>query len=174
MIVIVALIIGVNVYSLNASHLTGNSVPMPFGVGAAVVLSGSMEPELSVGDFLLIADRDEYNVGDVVVFQDGRMAVTHRIISIDGDRVITRGDANNTDDDPITKGQIKGEVVMAIPFIGHIVNAVKTPIGTICVLALAIFLLERSFNADKKNDKKELDDIRAEIEKLKQERSNQS
>ena len=50
----------------------------------------------------------------------------------------------------------------------YLVNALKTPIGTLCVLGLAAFLLERSFHSEKKKDEKELDEIRAEIERLKQ------
>lgn len=168
LLVLVALIVGVNVYTINASRLAGNVVPMPFGVGAAVVLSGSMEPELSVGDLLIVAERDSYAVGDVVVYQDGRMAVTHRIVSISEDgEVVTRGDANNTEDEPITLAQIKGEVVFAVPFFGLAVNAIKTPLGTLCILALAIFLLERSFRAEKRKDAAEMDAIKAEIERLK-------
>ena len=96
------------------------------------------------------------------------MAVTHRIVSITDSEVITRGDANNTEDSPITPQQLKGKVVLAIPFVGYAINAIKTPIGTLCVIALAIFLLERSFRAEKQKDEKELDAIKAEIEKLKQ------
>lgn len=171
LIVIAACIIGVNVYSMNASRLAGNSVPMPFGVGAAVVLSGSMEPELSTGDLLIIAERESYNVGDVVVYQDGRTAVTHRIVSISEEEIITRGDANNTEDDPITLEQIKGEVLFAIPLVGYLVNIIKTPIGTLTILGLAVFLLERSFRAEKEKDKQKLDDIKAEIERLKQQQN---
>ena len=169
LLVLVALIIGVNIYTINASRLAGDTVPMPFGVGAAVVLSGSMEPELSAGDLLIVAERKDYNVGDVVVYQDGRMAVTHRIISISEDEVITRGDANNIEDDPIAPTQIKGEVVLAIPFLGYAVNIIKTPLGTLCILALAVFLLERSFHMEKAKDTEELEKIKAEIERLKQE-----
>ena len=68
--------------------------------------------------------------------------------------------------------QIKGEVVLAIPFVGYAVNAIKTPIGTFGLLAGSVFLLERSFHAEKKKDKKELEAIKAEIEKIKQEQSN--
>ena len=172
LLVLAALIIGVNVYSINASRLAGNTVPMPFGVGAAVVLSGSMEPELSIGDLIIVAERENYEVEDVVVYQDGRMAVTHRIVSISEDEVVTRGDANNIDDDPITPDQIKGEVVLAIPLIGYAVNIIKTPLGTLCILLLAVFLLERSFSLEKAKDIDELDAIKAEIEKLKQEQKN--
>lgn len=172
LLVLVSLIIGLNVYTINASRIAGDALPMPFGIGAAVVLSGSMEPELSVGDLLIVARRNNYGVGDVVVYQDGFLAVTHRIVSVTGDEVITQGDANNTPDRPITMKQLKGGVVLAIPFLGYAVNAIKTPLGTVCILALAIFLLERSFHAEKQKDAEELDAIRAEIEKLKMQQNN--
>ena len=173
-IILVAIIVGVNVYTINATRLAGNSIPMPFGVGAAVVLSGSMEPELSTGDMLIVAERESYSVGDVIVYQDGRTSVTHRIVAISDDEVITRGDANNTDDAPISIDNIKGRVVFVVPFIGYIANAIKTPIGTIVILALSVFLLERSFRSTKEKDDKELESIKAEIERLKQQQEKNS
>lgn len=172
LLVIVALLIGGNIYVLNASRLVGNTVPMPFGVGAAVVLSGSMEPELSVGDLLIISERESYEIDDVVVYQDRGMAITHRIVFIADNEIITRGDANNTDDSPISREQIKGEVVLAIPFVGYAVNAIKTPIGTLGLLAISGFFMERSFHTEKKKDREELEAIKAEIEKLKQKQNN--
>lgn len=170
-IVLAALIIGLNVYSFNASRLAGNAVPMPFGIGVAVVLSGSMEPEISSGDLLIVTEREGYAVEDIVVYQDGRMAVTHRIISISGDEVITKGDANNAPDDPITMSQVKGKVLFAIPLLGYLVDMIKTPVGTIVILGAAVLLLERSFRAEVDNDKKKLEKIKAEIEALKQQQN---
>ena len=140
---------------------------MPFGFGMTVVLSGSMEPELSVDDLLIVAAKDSYEVGDVVVFQTQRTAVVHRIIAINGDEVITRGDANTADDEPITMANIKGKVVCAIPFVGYIVHLIKTPLGTLLLLGLAFWLLEASFKKDKAQKNAELDAIRQEIEALK-------
>ena len=153
---------------------------MPMGVGATVVLSGSMEPTLSTGDLLIIAKQDSYQVDDVVVFQANRMAVVHRIVELyekpvqgeDGEEIqqmaITQGDANNTPDDPIQVSQIKGTVVFRLPIVGYLINMIKTPIGTILILALAIFLLERSFHKEREKDQDKLEAIRREIEKLKQ------
>lgn len=184
-LVIVALIVGINVYTFNASRVVGDAVPMPFGVGATVVLSGSMEPELSTGDLLFIAKRDSYGVDDVVVFQSNRIAVVHRIIEIYEEKVddgegevtktfaITQGDANNTPDDPITMDQVKGIVVFRIPLVGYLVNIIKTPLGTIVILAAAVLLLERSFHKEKSKDDDKLEEIRREIEKLKQQSAEQ-
>ncbi|MBQ9978602.1 MAG: signal peptidase I [Clostridia bacterium] len=168
---LIAALVGVSIYSINAARLNGNSLPMPLGFGLTVVLSGSMEPALSVGDMLVVAPQESYEVEDVVVFQTGRSAVVHRIISITKEGVITRGDANNTDDEPIALESIKGKVIIVIPFVGYIVNLIKTPIGTIILLGLAVWLLEGSFKKDKKQNDAELDAIRAEIERLKYEQS---
>ena len=42
------------------------------------------------------------------------MLITHRIVSIDGDTIITKGDYNNTEDEPITKNEIIGKEVAII------------------------------------------------------------
>ena len=170
LLVIISLIIGLNIYNINSSRLVGDNVPMPFGIGSAVVLSGSMEPELSTGDLIFIVEKENYEVGDVIVYQDGKIIVTHRIISISEEEVITRGDANNTDDAPIKMEHIKGKVAFAIPLLGYLVNIIKTPIGTIVIIGLAVYLLERSFHSEKEKDKQKLADIKAEIEKLKQQK----
>ena len=168
---VLAAVIGINVYTFNASRLVGNAFPMPLGFGLSVVLSGSMEPELSTGDLLLVVAREEYKPDEVVVFLDGRSAVVHRIISMDGDTVITQGDANNQEDEPISTELICGKVVLAIPLIGYLVSVIKTPLGTLLILALAVWLLNRSFRRDQKEKTEQLDMIRAEIERLKAEQA---
>lgn len=166
-LVVLAALTGVSVYTINAERLNGNALPMPLGFGATVVLSGSMEPELSMGDLLIVVEADDYAVGDVVVFQTRRTAVVHRIIAIEGEDIITQGDANNAPDAPIKLSNIKGVVAASVPYVGYLVNLIKTPIGTIILLGLAVLLLEGSFKKDKKKEQTELDAIREEIEKLK-------
>lgn len=168
-LVLISALIGFSIYSINAARLNGDALPMPLGFGASVVLTGSMEPALSAGDMIIVVPQESYVLDDVIVFQTGRSAVVHRIIAINGDQFITRGDANNTADDPISFSNIKGKVILVIPFVGHFINLIKTPIGTIILLGLAVWLLEGSFKKDKKRDEEELDTIRAEIEKLKNE-----
>jgi signal peptidase len=170
-ICVLAAVIGINVYTFNASRLAGNAFPMPLGFGLSVVLSGSMEPELSTGDLLLVVAREEYKPDEVVVFLDGRSAVVHRIISMDGDTVITQGDANNQADEPISTELICGKVVLAIPLLGYLVSVIKTPLGTLLILALAVWLLNRSFRREQKEKTEQLDMIRAEIERLKAEQA---
>ena len=93
--------------------------------------------------------------------------MVHRILRFEDDKVITMGDANDAEDDPVPLTAIKGKVVFALPLVGHAVNLLKTPIGILCVLGLAIFLMERSFRKEKDSKQEQLQQIRAEIERLK-------
>ena len=166
---ICGMILGLNLYQLNANRLVGNQLPMPFGYGAAVVLSGSMEPEFSKGDLIFVKETLEYAENDIVVFQDGNTLVVHRIIEIDEDTITTKGDANNAADEPITQEMIKGEVIGCIPFVGEIVNLIKTPLGTLAVAAAAIALVEIPRRREKQKDDDERQKIIDEIKKLKDE-----
>ena len=171
-ITVIGIIIGGSVYSWNARRVVGNSLPMPFGIGASVVLTGSMEPTLSVNDLVFIKAQDSYKEGDVIVFQDGRSLVIHRIIYIDEQTVNTQGDANDVDDGPRSVKDIKGRMVFAIPFIGLIVRGLKTPPGTIIMLAAAVFLMNLSWKKEKEAGNKDLDHIKDEIRRLKAEMDN--
>ena len=163
------LVLGVNVYLANANRLVGNQLPMPFGVGAAVVLSGSMEPTLSVDDLIIVRETDTYAVGDVVVFQTGGVLVVHRIIALEGDTVTTQGDANPSADEPMPLANVLGRVVGHIPALGALVNGIKTPVGTLCVIAAAIALVELPRRREKKKDDQQREEILEEIRRLKQE-----
>lgn len=170
LLVICGIIIGMNVYLANANSLVGNQIPMPFGYGAAVVLSGSMEPEFSEGDLIVVKEAQQYKLDDIVVFQDGNSLVVHRIINIDGETITTKGDANIAADQPIDVSAIKGKVWFWIPFAGSAVRLLKTPLGTICMIAIAIALIEIPRRNEKKKDDEERQKIVEEIKRLKQEK----
>ena len=165
---LIGIVLGLFVYTQNAKGLLKDKMPMPFGYGMSVVLSGSMEDRLSVDDLVIIKATDNYKVNDIVLFQDGNSLVIHRIIEIDGNTVTTKGDANNVADEPINKSQIKGVLVCDIAGLGAVVNILKRPVSIVIILAAALLLRERSYRKEKDKDTEELDKIKAEIQKLKQ------
>ena len=73
-VILFTIIAGVGIYLFNAQTIAGNPMPMPFGVGAAVVLSGSMEPEFSAGDLIVFVEADDYAINDIVVYQSAKNA----------------------------------------------------------------------------------------------------
>ncbi|MBR3762811.1 MAG: signal peptidase I [Lachnospiraceae bacterium] len=164
-----AIVFGVRMYAWNAESLVGNRMPMPFGYGMAVVLSGSMEPALSVNDLIVAKETEEYEVGDMVVYQDGDSVVVHRVVTLDEETVQTKGDANNVVDAPISREMVKGKVIAYIPGAGYVVNFLRTPVGIFAVLAAAVTLMELSYRKEKQKDDDELERIKAEIRKLKDE-----
>ena len=166
----IGIVLGLFVYTQNAKGLLKDKIPMPFGYGMSVVLSGSMESRLSVDDLVIIKATDNYKVNDIVLFQDGNSLVIHRIIEIDGDTVTTKGDANNVADEPINKSQIKGVLVYDIAGFGAVVNILKQPVFVILILAAAFLLTEFSYRKEKDNNTEELDEIKKMIEELKKDK----
>lgn len=170
-IVVAGVIVGFSAYSWNAQRLVGNQLPMPFGVGASVVLTGSMEPVLHTNDLVIVTEQEAYHVDDIVVYQDGNILVIHRVIDINEEQVLTKGDANNIADSPVSLTQIKGKMIFRIPYIGFVVKILKSVPGTLIVIALAIFLMYRSRRKEKDVDNAEMDEIVAEIRRLQEQQS---
>lgn len=169
MLIFCGTILGLNIYYANANGIVGNQLPMPFGVGAAVILSGSMEPILSIDDLIVVTESETYQENDIVVVQDGRVLVVHRIIKMDGDTIVTKGDANSAEDDPLNISAVKGKVLFWIPSAGRVVSFLKTPIGTFLVLFLAFILTEIPRRNERKRDDDERQKIIDEIKRLKEE-----
>ena len=162
-------VLGVNLYLWNAQSLMGNALPMPFGYGAAVVLTGSMEPAIMADDLIIVAEAEDYQVGDVVVYQSGSVLVVHRIVELGPDTVTTQGDANNAPDEPVRKEMLKGKVVGVLEGAGRYVRFLKTPAVTITLIGGALLLSELTYRRDKQKDQDELEKIKEEIRRLKAE-----
>ncbi|HZY41896.1 MAG TPA: S24/S26 family peptidase [Anaerolineae bacterium] len=80
------------------------------------VISDSMWPLLCTGDAVIVqpidpdAGRGDCRVGDVLVAQRGAELITHRLIAIDGEQWITRGDNAILVDAPVMRADCVGRV----------------------------------------------------------------
>lgn len=122
-------------------------VPQLFGYAQLVVLSGSMDPTLKVGDLVIIHDEKEYQELDIITFRTETAPTTHRIVETKDTGFITKGDANNVEDEGIvTKNQIYGRVVMVIPRVGEWMLFMKQPVSMlIMILVLCVLLWGKDF-----------------------------
>lgn len=112
--------------------------PRLFNYYAFEVMSGSMSPTIEVDDYIVIEKTNQYEVGDIVSYYYGDDdVVTHRIVDIEGDAIITKGDANNSIDTPISENQIIGEFASKAPFIGFIIEYRFVILGMIIILFVA-------------------------------------
>ena len=127
-------------------NLSGKQVklPMAFGRGGAVVITDSMTPTIPGNSYIFVKRQENYNVGDIVAFENKREVIVHRIVSINGDEVITKGDANNAEDEPVTKDRIKGKVTFHIPRLGYVLRLFKSPLGSMILVLLAFVFLALS------------------------------
>lgn len=115
---------------------------MVFGWGSAVMLLGSMEPELPVGALLVIHREKSYEVGEIVTYEDeDENLVTHRLAALVNGKAVTKGDANNTEDSPFPVSKICGKVQAVLPGVGGTILWLKTPPGLCAILLFGGILL---------------------------------
>lgn len=124
-----------------------------FGYRYYVVLTPSMEPELSVGDVVVVklSNADEINEGDVITFNpssENDAYLTHRVTQVledyQGTGVTcfrTKGDANDTEDSfLIDSSRLIGKEAFHIPGIGYIIRFVQLKWYFVIPLVIMIFV----------------------------------
>ena len=144
---------------LSNTNSKGQSLPMIAGKGCAVVMTGSMEPDLPVDSLIFVNKTNDYQQGDVIVIQDYYNLVVHRVVFIDENVVITKGDANNTEDEPMPLSAIRGEVVGHIPYIGAGVRIMKTPLGSLMLIGVVLLFWALSNRQSSGDEERESDNL---------------
>ena len=116
-------------------------LPGLIGFDPVVVLSGSMEPALRVGDVAVLrpVDTDRLKVGDVITYRAAGHLTTHRIIRIeegeDGLLFHTKGDANETADGaPVHSDNIVAIVFYSVPRLGFLVTFANSSTGILVLI----------------------------------------
>lgn len=145
---LIALLTLVLIMSL-ISRINGSS-PSLFGYSLYRVSSGSMAPELGVGDVILVHSCDGMDVkkDDIVTYvaTSGAMSgklITHRVVKApyqEGSEyyLITKGDANEAEDDPVNVNQIEGKMLTKIGILKYLFDFFVTPWGLLAIIALII------------------------------------
>ena len=110
------------------------------------VKTGSMEDGIHTGDYILICRKSDYDIGDVVTYKKNGYHVTHRIIKKNGNKITTKGDANNTPDEEITINDVVGRVI----YNGGILNFIINFKYAIASLFLGLYLLSYYLDTRKK------------------------
>jgi signal peptidase I len=102
-------------------------------IGFAVIISDSMRPEFQRGDLVMSQSiSKEPQVGDIITFKAAGVQnpVTHRVLSIQNNNVVTKGDNNPLADD---YGTTRNDVIAKVVVIeGHPV--VLKGIGSLFIL----------------------------------------
>ena len=84
-----------------------------------------METGIHVGDYIISLKKKSYEEGDVVTYKFEDAYVTHRIVGIDDNKVITKGDANNTNDpSTVPFSNVVGKAELCLPKAGAVFRVV--------------------------------------------------
>jgi signal peptidase len=118
------------------------------------VVTGSMEDHIHVGDYILIYRKNDYQIGDVVTFKEKDSMITHRIIREENGYFITKGDANNTEDEKISKDKIVGKAILIGGLLNIVINYKYAIIGVLLSMYLIGWIID-DLTKKKENTKNE-------------------
>lgn len=138
---------------------TGYSLPI-FGLRSSVVITPSMENKNPVNTYLTddmeqiernaiittkMVSYEEIEIYDVITYTtNGESLICHRVVdkyeTENGYFIVTRGDANNTDDTPINFTAFRGKVINVIHGGGQVILFIQSPYFLIAVFASIFFV----------------------------------
>ncbi len=152
LVCLLIIILGIQTYNKLIVHDETAGI---LGYNYKTVLTGSMEPAIPVGSIVITKEQSSYEIEDIISFQEKGSVITHRIISIDRERYITKGDANNVaDTEEVQQKQILGKVILTIPLLGYLVMWLMSPFGIISLfIIIGIWYIATGRNRGAGNEK---------------------
>ena len=174
---ILSIVLIVNMYIMVQANISPNKVPSVFGYKPFVVLSGSMESEINVGDLVFVknVDVNKLKTNDIIAFKDNEnLVTTHRIVEeiiINNQRCFkTKGDSNNDlDEGTVCEKQIEGKYQGKIAKVGNIIIFIQKPLGfTVMMLSILIvciliyFIFSNRINKISDKELKEFEEYKKE------------
>ena len=137
---IVAIVLAVLVCTICLMHFV-------FGFGIYLVRSGSMEPTINVGDMIITKPVNATSLntlqpGTIITFQQGSKLDSHRVVSISGGSITTKGDANKRPDpQAVSLSQVKGIYLFRLPYVGYLTYYIHTKLGWFLMVILPAAIL---------------------------------
>ena len=162
LLTIVTIIIIIGMYYIYQLKIEKNDYANLFGYTFFEVATGSMSPTMEIGDVVIVKITKQVEQNDIIVYIDGENIITHRLIEINDNELIAKGDANNSEDKPIHQDMVLGEVIKILPKIGiwRKIFTSSEVVGLILVLIVlfsAVFMF-CGLDSKEKEEKGEKDD----------------
>jgi len=137
---IVSIILGIALAGLAFLYFTP-------GYNLYLVRSESMKPAINMGDLIITGPMNglingEVKPGTIVTYETSKELVTHRVQAVDGEALVTKGDAvEDTDPWPVTLSDVRGIYLFKIPFVGFLTSFIQTKIGWFLSIIIPAALL---------------------------------
>lgn len=111
------------------------------------VRTESMNPAIKMGDMIVTGPLNglfsgELQPGEVVTYIRNEGLITHRVVSVDGNTLVTKGDAMEESDPwTVAMSDVSGAYLFKIPYGGYLANFIRTKLGWFLVVILPSMLL---------------------------------
>ena len=155
LLLLVTITILIGIYYVFQIKVENKSYADMFGYTFFEVATGSMNPTIDIGDIVVVKLTKDITPNEIIVYQEGENIITHRYIEKKGNKIIAKGDANNTEDKQIVIDDVLGKVIQIIPKVGIWRKIILSPeVISLILILLAVFSLMFIFNL-KTEDKNE-------------------
>lgn len=118
LIFIFSIILLITIYNNIQTKIFKNSYSSFFGYSIFEVQTGSMADTINPGDWIIVKYQRSINLKDIITYEQNGNFITHRVVEIYKETLVTKGDFNNTKDTPIKRSQVVGKVVKILPNFG--------------------------------------------------------
>ena len=144
--VILFTVIFVNIILVFESVHNPSKTPSIFGKKAFVIISGSMIPEIQIGDVVIVKDTETVNINDVIAFRKDSSVIVHRLVNkmnVKGTIMYqTKGDNNNiADSELVAPKDVEGVMIGKIPFIGKIIMWIYNNLSVFIVIVILLIVM---------------------------------
>ena len=143
---------------------TGKQYFEIFGYSVFTVATGSMEPTISQNDIVIVKKTNDIKVNDIVTYEKEGNYITHRVISMSDDTLVTKGDANNTNDVSVPRSSLVGKVINVFEK-GGVWQKIFTTPSVIIMMFVTLLLFDFAFSF-KGFKKKEVEETKPEVKKV--------
>lgn len=154
LLAIMMIVIIVGTYYMYQVKIQKKDYANLWGYSLFEVGTGSMSPTIEIGDVVITKITKDVEENDIIVYIEDDDIITHRLIEKNEERLITRGDANNSDDKPIEENMIIGKVVKIIPQLGTWQNILSSP-EILSLIILLIIILSIIYAYTSKTEEKD-------------------
>lgn len=143
-ILVIAIIVFV---SVTVARSRGEA-PRVLGFTLHIVVTGSMSPDIEVGDMAIAkkTDIDKIRVGDDIVFvsEDPDLSgimIVHRVVSVSDDGSFVTKGINNDEQDKYPAKDVIGKVILVSPFLGKVFSGVAGGKNFVFAAAIIVILI---------------------------------
>lgn len=117
------------------------------GYDLYLVRSESMTPAIHMGDLIINGPiggpiNGQIEEGAVITYEQDKKLITHRVLSVEGRTLTTKGDAVE-DPDPwsVAMSSVRSVYLFKIPFVGYLTSFVQTKMGWFIMIIIPAALL---------------------------------